>query len=272
MTGGACCWRWTRTLFHRFPWETADITREGTLADAVRRHRARAIIHLAALLIPFCAADPVAGATVNVVGHAHVLEAARQAGIRNVVYASSVASLPAPDRQGPNTLYGVYKLANEGVAGIYWQDWQVSSIGVRPHTVYGPGRDQGLTSAPTRAMLAAVLGQPFCIDYDTTMMMQHVHEVADAFIACADAKIEGAHVFNLGGVKASTREIADMINRVVPEARIEIGAAPLALPVDQDDTALRGLVGGWPAVGLEDGIERTVSAFRGLVARGLVGP
>lgn len=254
------------------PWETADITREGTLADAVRRHRARAIIHLAALLIPFCAADPVAGATVNVVGHAHVLEAARQAGIRNVVYASSVASLPAPDRQGPNTLYGVYKLANEGVAGIYWQDWQVSSIGVRPHTVYGPGRDQGLTSAPTRAMLAAVLGQPFCIDYDTTMMMQHVHEVADAFIACADAKIEGAHVFNLGGVKASTREIADMINRVVPEARIEIGAAPLALPVDQDDTALRGLVGGWPAVGLEDGIERTVSAFRGLVARGLVGP
>ena len=253
------------------PWETADITREGAVADVVRRHGIGAIVHLAALQIPFCAADPAAGAAVNVVGHAHVLEAARQAGIRNVVYASSVASLAAAGREGPNTLYGVYKLANEGVAGIYEQDWQVPSIGVRPHTVYGPGRDQGLTSAPTRAMLAAALGRPFRFDYDATMMMQHVHEVADALIACVDADVEGAHVLDLGGVKASTGQIAAIIGRIVPDARIEVAATPLAMPVDQDDTDLRRLVGDWPAVGLEDGIERTIGAFRDLAARGLVG-
>ncbi|MDE0001274.1 MAG: NAD-dependent epimerase/dehydratase family protein [Rhodospirillaceae bacterium] len=73
-----------------------DITREGATADAAGRHGASTIIHLAALQIPFYAADPVIGAAVSVVGHAHALETARQAGIRNVVHASSVASLPGP--------------------------------------------------------------------------------------------------------------------------------------------------------------------------------
>ena len=73
-----------------------DITREGAIADAAGRHGTSTIIHLTALQIPFYAADPVIGATVNVVGHAHALETARRTGIRNVVYASPVVSLPGP--------------------------------------------------------------------------------------------------------------------------------------------------------------------------------
>ena len=254
------------------PWEAVDITDTTALGDVVARLRPRVIIHLAALQIPFCAADPVAGANVNVAGHVALFEAARNAGVRHVVYASSVASLPAAGRQGPNTLYGVYKRANEGVAAIYWQDWRVSSIGIRPHTVYGPGRDQGMTSSPTKAMLAAARGQPYCIAYDTTMMMQHVHEVADAFIACADATVSGHHVCNLSGVKASTPEIAAIINRSVPGARITVADTRIDLPLDQDDSALRALVGDWPAVSLEDGIHHTISTFRDLASRGLVTP
>ncbi len=253
------------------PWESVDIRDATALGDVVMRLRPPVIIHLAALQIPFCAADPVAGAAVNVAGHAAVFEAARKAGVRHVVYASSVASLPAASRQGPNTLYGVYKRANEGVAAIYWQDWQVASIGVRPHTVYGPGRDQGMTSSPTKAMLAAARGQPYRIDYDTTMMMQHVHEVADAFIACADATVSGHHVCDLGGVKATTRDIAAIINRTVPGARISVADTRIDLPVDQDDSALRALVGDWPAVSLEDGIHHTIAAFRLLDQAGHVG-
>lgn len=254
------------------PWLSVDISDATALGDVVMRLRPPVIIHLAALQIPFCAADPVAGATVNVAGHAALFEAARKAGVRHVVYASSVASLPAAGRQGPNTLYGVYKRANEGVAAIYWQDWQVASIGVRPHTVYGPGRDQGMTSSPTKAMLAAARGQPYRIAYDTTMMMQHVHEVADAFIACADATVSGHHVCDLGGVRASTPEIAAIINRSVPGARITVADTRIDLPVDQDDGALRALVGDWPAVSLENGIQRTIEAFRALASRGLVTP
>ena len=59
------------------------------------------------------------------------------------------------DRHGevaPRTLYGVYKLANEGTARVYWQEDGVASVGLRPFSVYGPGRDQGLTAGPTLAM------------------------------------------------------------------------------------------------------------------------
>jgi nucleoside-diphosphate-sugar epimerase len=66
-----------------------------------------------------------------------------------LVYASSIAALGDADH--PSTLYGIFKWANEGTAERYFEDYGVSSIGLRPHTVYGPGRDQGLTSAPTVA-------------------------------------------------------------------------------------------------------------------------
>jgi nucleoside-diphosphate-sugar epimerase len=64
----------------------------------------------------------------------------------------------------PNSHYGVFKQANEGNAKIYWMEDRISSIGLRPHVVYGPGRDQGMTSAPTKA-IAAVLHKPFHIPF-----------------------------------------------------------------------------------------------------------
>jgi nucleoside-diphosphate-sugar epimerase len=236
----------------------------------IARHGVGAIVHLAALQIPFCAADPYAGARVNVLGHVNVLEAARQAGIRRIVYASSVAAQAVAGRPGPDTLYGIYKQADEGAARVYWQEWQVPSIGLRPHTVYGPGRDQGMTSAPTLAMLAAALGRPYTIPFDAILMMQHVHEVADAFIACIDAPTEGAHVFDLAGSQADTPQIAEAIREVVPDSKIEVGDARLPLPHGQDDSALRGLVGDWPAIPLRQGVRQSIEAFRHLAERGLV--
>lgn len=252
------------------PWEVADITDGAAVADIVARHRVGAVVHLAALQIPFCAADPIAGARVNVLGHVNVLEAARRAGLRRIVYASSVAAQTLAGRPGPDTLYGIYKQADEGLARIYWQDWQVPSIGLRPHTVYGPGRDQGLTSAPTLAMLAAALGRAYQIPFRATLMMQHVHEVADAFIACVDTEAEGAHVFDLMGAKADIETIVDVIRQIAPDAAIEIGADELSLPHGQDDGSLRKFVKPWDAVSLNEGVAQTIESFRALAARGLV--
>jgi nucleoside-diphosphate-sugar epimerase len=99
----------------------------------VAQHRVRAIIHLAALQVPFCKADPAAGARANVVGTVNVLEAARHAGLKRVAYASSIAALSfLPDAPWLATLYGAYKLANEMTAKVYFQDWGVPSVGLRP--------------------------------------------------------------------------------------------------------------------------------------------
>ena len=173
-----------------------DITDLDALQRALLESGATHVIHLAALQVPFCRADPSLGARVNVVGTVNVFEAARRAGIGRVVYASSVAVFGASDEYpeqllaedaplAPNNLYGVYKQANEGTARIYWQDNGVSSIGLRPHTLYGPGRDQGMTSGPTKAMLAAAAGQPYHIPYGGRLDMQYADDIARIFIGCA---------------------------------------------------------------------------------------
>ncbi len=253
-------------------WETGDITTEGTLNGVVEQHGIGAIVHLAALQIPFCVADPVAGANINVVGTARVFETARRHDITRLVYASSVAALTPPGHDGPTTLYGVYKLADEGIARLYWQDWQVPSIGIRPHTVYGPGRDQGRTSAPTKAMLAAAAGRPFAMPYNATLRMQHVHEVADAVIRCVDAEHDGAFVGDLEGDRATIPEVVAAIKDVVPAAEITVPDETWVSSVDLSDDDLRARVGAWPRVSLGDGTRMAIEAFQDLLSRGLVSP
>ena len=74
------------------PWEQGDITDATRLGAVIEHHGIRAIVHLAALQVPFCKADPRKGAAVNVLGTVNVFEAARDAGIEHLTYASSVAA------------------------------------------------------------------------------------------------------------------------------------------------------------------------------------
>lgn len=66
----------------------------------------------------------------------------------------------------------MYKRANEGSAHVYRADDGVASYGLRPYVVYGPRRDQGITSEPTRAMLAAVADESSHIGYGGQSHMQ----------------------------------------------------------------------------------------------------
>ncbi|HEY7690590.1 MAG TPA: NAD(P)-dependent oxidoreductase [Dongiaceae bacterium] len=253
-------------------WIKGDLTDTSVVERAVADSGSDSIIHLAALQVPFCKADPVLGARVNVVGHVNVMEAARKHGVKHLVYASSVAALSPENADSPHTLYGVYKAADEGVSRVYAQDWGVRSIGLRPHTVYGPGRDQGLTSAPTKAMLAAAAGRPFTIPFTGALNFQYVGEVADIFIRAADAEI-GANespVFDLMGAKAEVADIVDELRKVDPQAKVGCEGSSLPFPAEFDDRPLRKVVGDWKTVPLRDGIAQSVDIFRGLLRRGLV--
>ena len=253
-------------------WEQGDVADAAALRAVVERHAPQALIHLAALLIPACAADPARGAMVDVIGTINAFEAARLCGVRHLVYASSAAALTPEGHDGPTTLYGVYKAADEGIARLYAKDHGLASVGLRPHTVYGPGRDQGRTAEPTKAMLAAVAGRPYRMAYRGALRMQHVHEVADAFIAAALAEVEGAHVGDLQGVATTIDEVVALIRRHIPDADITVPETVEAFVVEQSDAALRKVVGDWPRVGLEQGVAMTIAAFRDLHARGLLAP
>jgi len=181
-------------------WETGDIADAQRLAEIVKRHKIRSIIHLAGLQIPFCKANPAAGARVNVGGTINVLETARGNGMKRLVYASSAAAHGMPPG-GPvlSTLYGAYKLVNEYTAKVYWLDWGVPSIGIRPNVVYGVARDQGMTSGFTVGIARAVEGEPFEIPYKGPISWLYAGEAAAAFIAAVCRDGEDARVFDLNG-------------------------------------------------------------------------
>ena len=161
---------------------------------------------------PTCRANPILGAKVNVIGTLAVFEAALalKDQVERVVYASSAAVHgPAePDvagavgdqvRLAPLSHYGAFKVCNELNARVYWLDHGITSIGLRPWTVYGVGRDFGMTSEPTKAIKSVALGRPYRISYGGKQDLQYVADVAATFVRALTQPFEGADAFNLRG-------------------------------------------------------------------------
>jgi nucleoside-diphosphate-sugar epimerase len=240
-----------------------DVTDLAALERVMDEHDVTNVIHLAALQVPFVREDPVLGSRVNVTGTVNVLEAVRRRGDRMgpVVYASSIAAMKA-DAEYPSTLYGVFKLANEGTAAGYFADFGVPSVGLRPHTIYGPGRDQGLTSAPTAAMVAAARGEAYEIPFGGSLQLQYVADAGEAFVRASEAGAEGASVHNLDGPVVSVEEIVAAIEAAAPGARVTYGTEPLPFPPEVDSTSFTDLVGGPTARPLEAGVAESIERFR----------
>jgi UDP-glucuronate 4-epimerase len=262
-----------------------DITDEAAFERAVVDNGITRVVHLAALQVPFVRANPVLGARVNVVGSAIVFETARKhaAQVNGVVYASSIAVYgpasmypPGPlahDAElAPATLYGVTKVANEEWARVYWQDYRVPSIGLRPFFVYGPGRDQGVSSTPTKAMVAAAVGRPYHISFGGAAVYQHADDVAAAFIQAARAMPEGAPVFNLGGTPADVADVVAAIEAVAPEMAGKITHAPdpLFTPEGVDGSPVESVVGPLRWRSLRDGVADTMAHVRRAAERGTI--
>jgi UDP-glucuronate 4-epimerase len=261
-----------------------DVTDLNAVKNLVGEYGVTHIIHLAGLQVPFCRANPSVGASVNVVGTVNIFEAARAhwGQVKGLAYASSLAVLgpadlyperPVPDdvTRAPATLYGVYKVANEETARIYWQDWQIPSIGLRPYIVYGVARDQGMTSDIAKALLAVAAGQPFHIRFGGPVGLQYADDVAQILIQCARSGFQGATSCNL---RNDIVEVGDFVARVqakYSEAQITYNADNLLpFPYDLDDSGLQRILGKVPHTKLDQAIDETVAMFRRLLEDGLV--
>src|SRR3569832_121910 len=239
---------------------TGDITDSNAVLSALSKSQATRVIHLAGLQVPTCKADPIAGALVNVSGTLNVFEAARKISINGIVYASSAAVYGLNDDDvaldetaacEPTTHYGVFKRANEGNARVYFLDHGLDSVGLRPLTVYGVNRDTGLTSDPTKAMKAAVLGRPFHIRFGGATDFQYVADTAATFIACADTTPEGAHVFNLHGETVTVERIANFINTSSGGDLITFCGPPIPIAPAMDASAIRRMMSDLPSTPFE---------------------
>ena len=251
----------------RINWLVGDITDPETVRQAAKG--CQAIIHLAALQVPFCMADPIGGARVNVVGTVNVFEAARHEGIRRVGHASSIAAHGFfPDSPYLKTLYGAYKTCGEQIAAVYWQDWNVPSVGLRPSVVQGVGRDQGVTSKTTVAIQAAALGAPYTVPFSGPVSFLHAGEVASAFIQSVASDGDGAPVFDINGGATTVEAIVGQLRTLAPDSNIAIEGDPLPFPADLPDAAVRAHLGDYGSIAPAEGVEGTFHAFRSLAEEG----
>jgi nucleoside-diphosphate-sugar epimerase len=253
-----------------------DIADREAVGRVVQEHDVRRIIHLAAWQVPLCRQDPSRGALINVVGTANVFEAARAAGgrVERVVYVSSAAVFgppnlypPGPVRDDaptrPATHYGVYKVANEETARLYWEEHRLRSSGFRPHSVYGPGRDFGVTATPTLAMKAAVLGRPFELRWGGSTDLIYVEDVARALVKASRATLDRARVYNLHGSSVALADVVRTIEAAWPTAKglIRHIDEPLPFAAALDDTRYQRELGPAPPTALVDGVRRTLDEF-----------
>jgi nucleoside-diphosphate-sugar epimerase len=253
-----------------------DIADRDHVTRAVLDHGVDRIVHLAAWQVPLCRQDPARGALVNVVGTANVFEAARATTgrIAHVVYVSSAAVFGAPSLYPPGPLaddapprpathYGVYKVANEETARVYWQEHGIASAGFRPLSVYGPGRDFGVTAAPTLAMKAAVLGKPFTIPYGGGTDLIYTEDVARALLAAGAARLDGARTYNLHGESVRIAAVVRAIEEAWPSAKGLVAHVETPVPFAEalDDARYQTELGPAPRTAFRDGVRQTLDTF-----------
>ncbi len=266
--------RWQRVLGERaseVARAEASLTDRDSLLAAIEQHHVTHVIHLAALLTPACQDDPWLGCQVNVLGSTAVFDAARRSGrVRSVSYASSYAvygpetgeSEAAPNR--PPTFYGAFKQAVDLIAEQYWRHSGIASVAVRPHVVYGPERDQGLTAGPSLAARAAALGESYSIGYTGRVGYDYVEDVARAFVRAAFECPAGSTVVDLPGEQATTEEFVHAIESVVPGSvgRIQVSGPAIPANTPPRPQYITKLFADWRPTSLLEGVRRTVEFYR----------
>lgn len=246
----------------RVEWRHGDVSCVQDVLDAMQG--CDGVIHIAGLLTPTCKADPVLGAKVNLIGTLNIFEASKRCGIRKVLYASTAAVYGPEDTQHPTpvTHYGAFKLAAEGCARAYWHDAGISSVGLRPLVIYGPGRELGPSAGVTLACRAAAAGSPYEISFTGRSGFAYVDEVAGAFEAALLASLEGARVYNFWGDVADVSEVTRSINELAPGAQITAAGASLGVPADIDSGAIYRDLPDIRRVPLADGLAQTLQHYR----------
>lgn len=266
-----------------------DITDEAGMGALVRLKGITRMIHLAALQVPTCRANPELGRKVNIGGTRSIFAAAgrNRPQVKTVVYASSAAVfgpkevyqpmygpdpiVPNDAPQLPGTVYGETKKQNELEAAEFTAQDGIPRLSLRPWTVYGPGRDFGLTSGPTKAMKAAVVDRAYCIGFGRITDMQFVGDIARAFIQLSrQDHFNRAKAYNIQADCVAVPEIIRLIESIHPAAsgKITYKDVELQIVAKLDDSDLMREIPGIVKTPLPEGIRQTIDIFRTLDKQG----
>ena len=257
----------------------------GDIRDLAALERAAvgvtAIFHQAAMRsVPRSVADPVGANENNVTGTVQVFEAARRAGVRRVVYASSSSvygdrpELPKREDQVPAPMspYAVSKVAGEQYGQVWHRLYGVETVGLRYFNVFGPRQDPASEYAAVipKFILWGLRGEPLEVHGDGRQSRDftYIDNVVDANLLAARAPDVAGELFNVGcGERTSLLEIAERLEKIFgrPLARRHTPLRAGDVPHTLADVAKgKRLLGYAPLVGFDEGLARTVQYFRGV--------
>jgi nucleoside-diphosphate-sugar epimerase len=256
---------------------------EGDLADLEVARRAmdgvEIVLHQAAIpSVPRSVSDPIASNRANVDATLNVLVAARDAGVRRVVYAASSSAygdtptLPKHEAMppAPRSPYALQKLVGEQYMTLFATLYGLETVSLRYFNVFGPRQDpsspySGVISLFIRALLE---GRPPVVygDGEQTRDFTYVANVVDGVLrACEAPGVSGAVINLATGGRISLNALLDAL-RTITGARVAARHAP-PRPGDVRDSQAdisraRELLGYEPIVPFEEGLRLTVEWYR----------
>ncbi len=238
------------------------------------------VLHQAALpSVPRSVRDPITSNEVNVVGTLNVLQAAREAGVRRLVYASSSSiygnsdTLPKQEAMCPRPLspYAIAKLAGEQYCRAFRYLYGFETVCLRYFNVYGPRQDPTSQYAAVvpRFITALLNNEPLTVygDGSQSRDFTFVNNVVEANLRACIAPDMGGGLFNVAcGQRYTLLELIDELVAITgQEAQVRHTAARSGdVAHSQADITQAGIYLDYkPNFGLSEGLERTVAWFRG---------
>ena len=242
------------------------------LADLMRERAVTDAIHLASPLATRTEGTPEAVIDEMIAPHRVVLDACRLAGVRRLIWASSVgvfgrrsdyAALPIPNDAPhvPQTLYGAGKAFLEQLTSKYSERYGLSALGLRFPLVYGPGRRRGGGQFTTELIEGVALGERVIVaNGDLVNDWLFVEDAAQSIVRAIDSDACGA--VTITGHVATTRAVAGLLRLLFPEADLTIDGGAGDLVAEFDSTAALAKIGYRPETSLADGVLATANAAR----------
>jgi nucleoside-diphosphate-sugar epimerase len=249
--------------------------------DAIRPafEGADLVYHIGALpSVPRSVANPLESNHHNINGTLNVLVAARDAGVRRVVYAASSSAYGDVDvdykvetiTPGPLSPYGVAKLAGEYYCHAFTASYGLETVCTRFFNVFGPRQDPNSHYAAVIPKFTRMLldGQPPTIygDGSQSRDFTYIDNVIHGLMLAADAPDASGHTLNLAtGGRITLLELVDALNELLGTnlAPVFLDPRPGDIKHSRADVAkAKALLGYEPLVSLADGLARTVDWYR----------
>jgi nucleoside-diphosphate-sugar epimerase len=242
------------------PYEVLDCTDAESVADAVRRHRADAVYHLAALLSATAEAKPQKAYAINMGTLMNVLEVARE--LKTAVFTpSSIGAFgpttprdptPQDTLQRPTTMYGVTKVAGELLCDYYADRFQVDARGLRyPGLIsHAAPPGGGTTDYAVHIFYEALENKRYTcfLSADTQLDMMYMPDAVRGAIEIMEAdaaRLKHRNAFNVTAMQLTPRSLAAMIGSHIPGFEISYQVDPVrqriadSWPRRLDDSAAR---------------------------------